>query len=386
MRTIEVPRAACRGPMMAALCWLIGGAVEEAEAVPMFARAYGVECAQCHVSPPKLNAFGEMFAAHGYRAPSLEPKRRTWPFAIWLSGRSDDLPGRQATDRHRGYVNRLELISGGSPASWLTYFVEWRPVSLESRSDGSLRDRSGRFEDLYLVLSRGPGELTVGQFRQVSQVDVSRRLGLAEPLVLSASLPGSGTGSARERSLRGFAPAGRSPAIRGAWVRESSAGWRWQVAAALPVPGELSLPLNEEAENEASNEIEWRRKGLVLETYARRGLQSWGAHAFVDHDRSVVQAVATGSAAAFQWTAIGGAARVADLSRGQWSLEGEWVPHRFWGVGARVEDRAADGAKAALLPYLNAHVPGSRYTVRLTVEQRFQEDRNSTLAELGLVF
>jgi hypothetical protein len=356
--------------------------------IPYFARKYGVTCQACHVAPPKLNAFGEAFVARGYEMPGLTP-RRTWPFALWVSGRSDHFAVPQGSaDAMRAYFNRVEMISGGKVvAPWLSYFLEWRPVSQESRSDGTLRDRSGRFEDLFVTAARGPAELTVGQFRQLAQVDVSRRLGLSEPLVLSASLPGSVGGTARERSLRAFAPSGRSPAVRAAWNRTVASDWRWTASASLPLPGELSIPLTDTARVEASNEIEWRGKGVFVESFARRGLASVGAHVFYDRaDRYLGHAVATASAGALHWTGIAGAAKSGTTTRGRWSLETEYLPHYLIGVGARVEDQAADGAELGFLPYVNAHLPGTRYTVRVTVERRVQQGRNATFVELGTVF
>ena len=32
----------------------------------------------------------------------------------------------------------------------LSYFIEWRVVSLSTRQDGSLKDRGGRFEDAFV--------------------------------------------------------------------------------------------------------------------------------------------------------------------------------------------------------------------------------------------
>ena len=88
-----------------------------------------------------------------------------------------------------GFVLASTLVPGRESGLSI---VEWRPVSLEPRSDGTLRDRSGRFEDLFLTAVAGDRlELFVGQFRQVQQVDVSRRLGVSEPALLSASLPGT---------------------------------------------------------------------------------------------------------------------------------------------------------------------------------------------------
>jgi hypothetical protein len=355
--------------------------------IPHFARQYDVACSQCHASPPKLNAFGEDFRASGYSFPGREP-RQTFPLAVWASGRWEPPGTAQAPENAQTYVNRVELVSGGRLfARWLSYFVEWRALSLESRADGTLRDRSGRFEDLFVTASRGGFDVTVGQYRQVEQVDVSLRMGLSEPLALSASLPGGGEGTARERSLRGFAPAARSPAIRGGWTAPVGGGWEWTTTASLPLPGELSLPLTSEARVEASNEIEWRPKGVVGESYLRRGTWSFGGHAFAGTEgRLLGNAVATGEAGILHWTAIAGARRQGGVVAGQWSAEAQLIPHYFAGFGARLEDRAADPAPVAFIPYVNLHFPGTRYTVRLTVEQRVQRGRGRTLVELGTVF
>jgi hypothetical protein len=138
---------------------------------------------------------------------------------------------------------------------------------------------------------------------------------------------------------------------------------------------------------EESNEIEWRGKGVFIESFGRRGLASLGAHAFYDRsDRYLGQGVATASAGPLHWTAIAGAAKTGVTTRGRWSLETEYLPHHLAGVGARGEDQAADGAEVGFLPYINAHFPGTRYTVRLTVERRVQKGRNATFVELGTVF
>ena len=362
-------------------------AVGAAHEIPDFARKYGVACTQCHVAPPKLNAFGEAFVARGYEMPGLV-SRRTWPFALWVSGRSESPLPPDAADNIKAYLNRVELISGGKVvAPWLSYFVEWRPVSQEARSNGTLRDRAGRFEDLFITATTRRAELVLGQFRQISQVDVSRRLGLSEPLLLSASLAGGGGGSARERSLRAFSPAGRSPAVRAAWNQPLDGGWRWTTSAGVPISGEFSIPLNDEARVEASNELELRPKGVVLESFVRRGLSSFGGHIFYDEsDRYLAHALTTGSSGAFHWGAIAGAAKSGNPLTGRWSLEVEYLPYSYVGFGGRAEDRAGDGARTAVLPYVNAHFPGTRYTIRLTIERRLQRDRNATVVELGTVF
>jgi hypothetical protein len=370
----------------AALVTVVGVmAVPRAEpAIPYFARQYGVTCAQCHVSPPKLNAFGEEFRARGYRM-GAEP-RRTLPLAVWVSGRGESVAS-DGVASVAPHVNRVELISGGEITSWLSYFVEWRVGSLESRADGTLRDRSGRLEDLFLVGTWGGLDVMAGQFRQVDQVDVSLRLGLSEPLSLSTGLPGFGEGSARQRSLRGFSPSARSPAVRVSWTESGPGGWRWTTSASVPFPGELSIPLTREAREEASNEVEWNPKGVVVESYARRGVSTLGLHAFYDHgDRYLLNGVATGNAGRFYWAGIGGARRSGGALLGQWSLEGEYLPYYFAGLGTRVEGRAGDGTPPAVVPYLNLHFPGTRWTSRLTVEQRIGGATSRTLVELGAIF
>lgn len=367
---------------------MVGPSAARGSEIPYFARKYGVTCAQCHVAPPKLNAFGEEFVARGYDMPGLTA-RRTWPFALWVSGRSESLPvPEDVADNLRAYLNRVELISGGRiVAPWLSYFIEWRPVSQEARSTGTLRDRSGRFEDIFMTLTRNRAELSLGQFRQIAQVDVSRRLSLSEPLVLSASLAGRAGGSSREVSLRAFSPAGRSPAARAAWSQPLAGVGRWTTLASLPVSGEFSIPLNDEARVEASNELELRPKGVVIESFVRRGLTSFGGHLFFDEStRYLAHAITTGESAGLHWTAIGGVAKSGEPLLGRWSFEAEYLPHSLVGVGGRVEDRARDGARIAVLPYVNAHFPGTRYTLRLTIERRLQRDRNATLIELATIF
>lgn len=369
---------------------LLTGAAHPPDAeIPYFARKYRVACTQCHVAPPKLNAFGESFIANGYAMPELRGTG-TWPFALWVSGRSDSRPPSAGEDDVRAYLNRIELISGGRVVTpWLSYFLEWRALSKEGRNDGTLRDRSGRFEDLFVTASAGPLDLTVGQFRQVAQVDVSRRIGVNEPLVLSTSLPGAGVGSFRDISLRAFSPAGRSPSVRLGWNRPVLVGARWSTSLALPFPGEFSIPLTREAKAEASNEFEWDPKGVVLESFIRRGLTSAGAHLFAGTDRYLAHAVATGARGELHWTAVAGVARSQGVSRGRWSLEGEYFPRLLdghLGVGGRAEDQGGDVLQHAFVPYLNAHFPGSRYTIRLTIERRLQRGRGATFIELGTVF
>lgn len=383
--------------LIAVFCLVAAGSiapVSTAEAIPLFARKYNVTCGKCHVSVPRLNEFGMGFLERGYQMPItwIHPQRRTVPFTLWASGRWDSRPRTPAPDYVNAYINRLEAISGGKiVVPWLSYFIEWRPVNPERRDNGTLRDRSGRFEDLFVTASARSSarslELTVGQFRQVSQVDVSRRLGISEPVSLAAGLAGPAGGSGRDVSLRSFSPSGRSPAARVGFTRNFGNGIRWTTLAAVPFPGEFSIPINDSARIEASNELELRRKGFFGESYVRSGAATLGAHAFYDDsDRYLLNGVSTLRTGDFHWTGVAGFDKVTDITRGRWSLESEYIPNLYLGIGGRVEDRAADGARVAFLPYINFNFPSTKYIIRLTAERRVQRDRGVTFFEFGTVF
>jgi hypothetical protein len=179
--------------------------------VPYFARKYKTTCNACHMLPPKLNQQGEAFVARGYQLEAREPVD-TFPLSVWITGQIEDSPKQDL----EGFLSRIELISGGPiKESGLYYFIEWRAISLGLRSDGTLQDRSGRFEDIFLSYQTGNLTTTAGQFRLLAQEDVSRRLSVSEPLAFSASLPGKmKPGDARLTRLRDFSPSGRSPAVR----------------------------------------------------------------------------------------------------------------------------------------------------------------------------
>lgn len=70
---------------------------QTAEAIPTFARKFQTSCSTCHVSVPKLTAFGESFRLNGYQIPEGDEKylkekatslgappwKEVWPNAIW---------------------------------------------------------------------------------------------------------------------------------------------------------------------------------------------------------------------------------------------------------------------------------------------------------------
>ncbi|MGH2568185.1 MAG: hypothetical protein ACRDGA_07590 [Bacteroidota bacterium] len=365
-------------------------AQESSPAIPKFARAYGVSCHTCHVAPPRLNASGLDFVGRRYQfdAEGMEAGS-TFPAAVWVSFLGQQQPNRSFM---RGFPNRVEVIASDAVSSRLSYFVEWRVLSLELRGNGSLRDRSGRFEDLFMIAEVADGvSVTAGQFRMLSQVDVSQRLSLSEQVAFSSGLGGLRAGTARLTGLRSFSPSGRSPAVRlqyhheDSGSRNASDGWFTQLN--LPLTGELSIPLTDEAHTEASFEFEAIPKGVFAESFWRRGLTSLGGHIFVgSNERLLAQAVGTSRLGDFYVTGALGLARVQKSKWTNMMLEAEFIPVRWGGVGVRLDHQAGLGRKVAVIPYGVVHFPGTTYTVRLSIEQRVQEGNHQTLVETGFVF
>lgn len=364
---------------------------QAAAATPQFARTYRVDCTHCHAAPPRLNEQGIRFVAAGYRLERPAGRSRTVPVAIW---NTLDTEWRHSGDLVKAYPGRVEIISagpvGGTRAS---YFAEWRALSQSLRANGRLVDRSGRFEDLFVRVPVTPARtlaLTVGQFRALTQVDVSLRLSLSEPLVFTSSLPGPARArNARLSNLRAFSAAGRQPAFRLEYQQtRPSPGDGWFVAATLPVAGELTMPFTDAA----SFELESRPKGVFLESFRRAGLASVGGHVFLgDGDRRFGTLVLTGDVAR-RLAIIGGigvfhAAGTTDtrLSAG---AEMTVSPQAVGGI--RIDHRTGHRRDPVLLLYGNGHFPfgiaAVRQAFRVQLEHRVQPRNHATTLALSHVF
>lgn len=361
-----------------------------ADATPQFARKHRVDCSSCHSVPPRLNERGLRFLAAGYRFEPDEPSP-TVLLAIW---NTVDAEWRHSSDLVKGFPSRVELISAGPMGrSRAVYFAEWRALSQSVAANGRLLNRSGRFEDLFVrvPLARGNApSVTLGQFRTLTQVDVSLRLSLSEPLVFSSSVPGRRTGDARLTGLRAFSASGRQPAIRAEYqlAREQPTADGWFFAATLPMTGELTIPFTDAA----SFEYEARPKGVFLESYRRRGLTSVGTHAFVgDQRRRFLTGVVTHSIGEhLAVLAAVGAFHAASTTDTRLSVGGEGTLSSLLVGGVRVDHRTGQGRDPAVLLYGNVHLPfgpsAFRQAVRLQIEHRIQPANHATGFAVSHIF
>jgi hypothetical protein len=364
----------------------------ELGATPQFARKYQVDCSYCHVAPPRLNAQGLAFLANGYRMDPVQPmpSHSTVPLAVW---NTFDVERRHTADFTKGFPSRVELISAGPIGSRrAAYFIEWRALSQNIGGDRHLVNRSGRFEDLFVrVPISNAISVTAGQFRALSQIDVSQRLSLSEPLAFSSSLPAPEPArTSRLTGLRAFSPSGRQPAVRLELQRGSNSGSPadgWHTTVTLPLTGELTIPFTDAA----SFEFEAKPKGVFLESYRRRGTTTFGGHAFAGDDRRLGSLVAShdltsrlalfGAVGRF-WTPAAADTR--------FSVGAEYTLSRFLIGGARLDDRTAPNVDPAVFLYGNVHLPfGSaawRQAMRLQVEQRMQRRNHITTIALSHIF
>ena len=160
--------------------------VSDAWAIPAFARKYRVSCLQCHAPVPRLNAFGEAFAANGFEFAVGEPPRDTAATGDPLLRLQNDLPlairfdayvraqtnpsgGQNAIDFQAPWV--IKLLSGGQVADKISYYMYF--LLSERGEVAGLEDAYVQFTDV-----AGSGVAVIaGQF-QVSDPLFKRELRL----------------------------------------------------------------------------------------------------------------------------------------------------------------------------------------------------------------
>ena len=376
--------------------WVIGTLflTHLAYATPQFARQTSNNCIICHVSVPKLNLTGENFRALGYIMPDKYDKgvKKTIPLSVWITTRYEDKKEDNVDDL---FIPKVEIISGGKIGDLpLSYFIESRIVSESLNSDKSLRSRSGRFEDAFVQWGiDDQWSFKVGQFRALNQVDVSLRLSPSEPTLFKNSLPGNTTSDSRIQGLRSFSPTGRSPgfALQYQAIKGETAAEGLFHGITLPFVGELSIPLNSEAKDTASFELEGTAKGVFWETYYKKGLSSVGGHVFVDDDRWLATGLGSYNMGDWYTTAgVGVDNAESRESRMRYSLEVEYVP-QWWeklrpGVGIRAEKITNSGNGTAYIPYFIVGGPNLKHTFFMQVQYRAQENNDLFLIDISTVF
>lgn len=174
---------ASRARSMLSLVVLLLLPIGDAEAIPAFARRYRVSCQLCHNVVPALNAFGDQFAANGFRFASGEAPRDTIDTGDPTLSLIKDLPlamrldlyaqayanGRAATDFQTPYG--IKLLSGGPISKNLSYY--FYTYLFERGEIGGVEDALIQINDI----GGKAVDLIVGQF-QISDPLFKRELRL----------------------------------------------------------------------------------------------------------------------------------------------------------------------------------------------------------------
>ena len=144
----------------------------DAHAIPAFARKYKVTCALCHAPFPRLNAFGNMFAANGFQMARGEPAldstsvgdpllrlQRDLPLAVKVEAYMSSLSGEDAVAADFKTPWGIKLLSGGQVTDDISYYMYF--FLTERGEVAGLEDAYLQFGDVF-----GSGvDLIVGQFQ-----------------------------------------------------------------------------------------------------------------------------------------------------------------------------------------------------------------------------
>ncbi len=176
--------------------------IQRAYAIPSFARLYGVSCSTCHVSIPKMNAFGKAFRFNGYRFPKEQkellkekpvslggkPQKSRWPEkAIWpgeipsnppISIRLEmdiDYNSDLSDEPLFNFPHELYLLSGGNLGESISYFIElvvYRDDSFGGVRRSFLQFDSPIWNNKLINLKIGKIEIAAVPFSRIRRVTV----------------------------------------------------------------------------------------------------------------------------------------------------------------------------------------------------------------------
>lgn len=155
--------------LLVAMALLI--AVQQASAIPAFARKYDMSCNTCHAPIPKLKPFGNAFSGNGFQLEGKEPPRyfkdtgdewlqlmRDLPLALRMDGFVAWEPQSTGkTDFQAPWL--LKILSGGLIATDISYYFYF--FFSEQGEVVGIEDAFLMFNNLFGV----DFDITVGQFQ-----------------------------------------------------------------------------------------------------------------------------------------------------------------------------------------------------------------------------
>ena len=179
-----------RFPLMVGLLVAALAVPQIVQAIPAFARQTEMSCTSCHAAVPKLNSFGENFAANGYRLPNWKDKRESYgddrlnlpdtiPLAIRMQGFAQLRSADRASENEEAANADLQspyfikLLSGAPLTDHINAYFYGIFAEKGENSEVLIEDAWLRHDDVF-----GTGiEATLGQF-QVSDLMFPREVRL----------------------------------------------------------------------------------------------------------------------------------------------------------------------------------------------------------------
>lgn len=158
---------------MAAASWI--SALAPAQAMPVFAKAYGVKCSTCHTVVPALNAYGRYVQRTGYASLNRDVLKTVSPLWIGEQINGDSTGGvTDITPTHTSSFGNLALHAAGFMApDWTFHVQQWL---LENDSSGGSLDTGWvtynnlfhRDGHLFLGKIEAPGPSPFSQWSDIS--------------------------------------------------------------------------------------------------------------------------------------------------------------------------------------------------------------------------
>lgn len=133
--------------------------VDDASAIPTFARKHNMPCSSCHIAFPKLNAFGKQFRENGYRMPGDKgtyiyqegvPLSASINIA-WESEKAEETDVRES--RNSIDFEEARLFAGGTLAPKVSYYADLKLFEKEPSEDVELEEAvAGEHLQAFVIL------------------------------------------------------------------------------------------------------------------------------------------------------------------------------------------------------------------------------------------
>ena len=194
--------------IMGVVVLILSLAIQEAGAIPAFARRYKVSCSTCHAPFPKLKPYGDDFAGSGFILKEEEKARdyvtagddilwlnRYFPIAVRFDAYMT-YEDRQTVNNDLGVPWGLKIMSGGTVFKSIGYYFYF--YLSEQGEVAGIEDAYIHFDNIF----KSPLDIIVGQF-QTSDPLMKRelRLTLEDYMIYKQHVGLSSTNLAYDRGI-----------------------------------------------------------------------------------------------------------------------------------------------------------------------------------------